>query len=1122
MSDPSQHTGNVSKLQAEIEDRFGVLPNFFRLVPETPEIIENLWGFAKFGYLDNPLPPLFKERLFVYLSRFCDVRYCIARHVGFLVGLGRPSGDRTCSPETAEQVVRLISRPLPTGEALESLIDSLPTEAIPLESFPEAETITEQALFACSSHVFQQSTAASQCLDALRRVLHPASLQHLLVFITFVRTAHFWTKVHPELRHEQDITDLLNVHEALAECVLHDSDSDGSATTQVLLAELAELRRERDQAELLRVTLASIGDAVIATDPQARVTTLNAVAEELTGWSKDSAVGQPLETVFQIVNEQSRQPVENPATKALRDGVIVGLANHTILIAKDGTEHPIDDSAAPIRTSDGQVVGCVLVFRDITDRKQAERKLLESERQSRNILESITDAFVALNRDWRFTYLNPEAERLLGRTVDELLGKNIFEEYPGLGGSEFETTYRRAMDGHDADALTAFYPDHERWYEVRPYSAADGISVYFRDVTERLQAEQDLRESEERYRTLFQSMDEGFCVVEMIFDADSRPVDYRIVEMNPAFERHTGLEGVVGKTVMEFAPNLERHWFETYGRVALTGEPVRFQHLAKPLGNRWFDVYAFRIGSPENRRVAILFNDITGRRRAEAALRESEAHFRSMADNAPTILWVTNPDGVCTYLSQKWYEFTGGSPGDDLGFGWLDRVHRDDIAQTKATFLDANEKQTSFTVDYRLRRKDGEFRWAADTGMPRFDDDGTFEGYVGTVADIHERKLAEESLRTLAAELSEADRRKDEFLATLAHELRNPLAPIRTGLEALKLVGNDPATVNEIRNTMERQTQQLIMLVDDLLDVSRITRGKLELRRCKVEVGEIVKSAVEASKPFIDEAGHTFTVSVADRSLVLEADPHRLSQVLSNLLNNAAKYTPDGGHIQLSVEKDGHDVVLSVKDNGIGIPAEMSDRIFEIFAQIERPMEKGYTGLGIGLTLVKSLTELHQGQVEVLSDGEGHGSEFRVRLPLFGDESDNASREQTSPEQSQQLKRRVLIVDDNQSAAQMLSIVVKILGCDVKTAGDGREAIEVAAEFLPDIVLMDIGMPRMNGYEAAKHIREQPWGKDMLLVALTGWGQDEDKKRTEQAGFDHHLVKPAEPAALQALLANHQ
>ena len=1051
------------------------------------------------------------------------MRYCIARHVGFLVGLGRPAGDRTCPPETAEQVVRLLRRPLPVGEALESLIDSLESGGTPLESFPETETVTEEALFACASHVFQQSTVAARCLDVLRRTLPPASLQHLLVFITFVRTAHFWTKVHPELRHEEDITELLNVHEALAECVLQDSQSDGSETTQVLLEELAELRREREQAELLRVTLASIGDAVIATDPQGRITTLNAVAEELTGWDKDSAIGQPLESVFHIVNEQNRLPVENPATRALRDGVIVGLANHTILIARDGTEHPIDDSAAPIRTSDDQIVGCILVFRDIADRKQAEQKLQESERQSRNILESITDAFVAVNRDWKYTYLNPEAERLLGRTVDDLLGKHLLEEFPGLIGSEFEETYRRVMDGGEVEPLTAYYPDHDRWYEVRPYSAADGISVYFRDVTEQRRAEQTLRESEERYRTLFQSMDEGFCVVEMIFDADDRPIDYRFLEMNPAFERHTGLEGVVGKTVMEFAPNLERHWFETYGQVALTGEPARFQHLAKPLGNRWFDVYAFRIGRPQNRRVAILFNDISDRRRAETALRESEAHFRSMADNAPTILWVSNPKGKCTYLSQQWYEFTGGTPGTDLGLGWLDKVHPDDIAQTKATFLDANRKQISFTIDYRILRKDGEYRWAVDTGLPRFDEDGTFEGYVGTVADVHERKLAEESLRTLAAELSEADRRKDEFLATLAHELRNPLAPIRTGLEALKLVGDDPTTVKEIRDTMERQTQQLIMLVDDLLDVSRITRGKLELRRCQVEVGEIVKSAVEASKPFIDEAGHSFTVSVADRSMVLDADPHRLSQVLSNLLNNAAKYTPEGGHIQLSVEQNGRDVVLSVKDNGIGIPAAMCDRIFEIFAQIERPMEKGYTGLGIGLTLVKSLTELHRGQIEVISEGEGQGSEFQVRLPLFLDESDNATQpEKPSADHSQEVKRRVLIVDDNESAAHMLSIVVKILGCDVKTAGDGREAVEVAADFLPDIVLMDIGMPKMNGYEAAKHIREQPWGKDMLLVALTGWGQDEDKKRTRSAGFDHHLVKPAEPAALQELLANHQ
>jgi CheY-like chemotaxis protein len=292
------------------------------------------------------------------------------------------------------------------------------------------------------------------------------------------------------------------------------------------------------------------------------------------------------------------------------------------------------------------------------------------------------------------------------------------------------------------------------------------------------------------------------------------------------------------------------------------------------------------------------------------------------------------------------------------------------------------------------------------------------------------------------------------------------------------------------------------------------------LRKCRVELADVVQSAVEASKPFIDESGQELSVAIPDSPIYLDADPHRLAQVLSNLLNNAAKYTPEGDNIWLAAERQGSDVVLSVRDDGLGIPAEMLDRIFEMFAQIERPMEKGYTGLGIGLTLVKSLVEMHGGRIEVHSDGPGCGSTFIVRLPVLVETPDR-DRQPVRPgeENTPHTKRRVLVVDDNGAAAKLLGMVVRMLGHEVRTASDGRQGVELAAEYLPDVVLMDLGMPRMNGYEAAQHIRRQPWGERMMLVALTGWGQEEDKKRTKEAGFDRHLVKPAEPSELQALFA---
>lgn len=377
-----------------------------------------------------------------------------------------------------------------------------------------------------------------------------------------------------------------------------------------------------------------------------------------------------------------------------------------------------------------------------------------------------------------------------------------------------------------------------------------------------------------------------------------------------------------------------------------------------------------------------------------------------------------------------------------------------------------------------------------------------------------------ERLNAALAALRESDRRKDEFLATLAHELRNPLAPIRSGLELMKMVRDDPDTIEEVRSTMERQTLQMVHLIDDLLDVSRITQGKLQLRKCRVELQDIVRSAVEATRPIIDEAGHELRIDLPDAATFLQADATRLAQVLSNLLNNAAKYTKEPGLIQLTAEVSSSHVDISVVDTGMGIPEDMREQIFEMFGQIDRTGEGGYSGLGIGLTLVKSLVEMHGGTVTVFSDGSNRGSRFTVRLPLLPE----SLRLPGSPEIQSSDKRspnnlRILLVDDNRAAVQMLEMVVRMFGNTVHVAYDGEEAVAAAENFRPDVILMDIGMPKLDGYAAAQQIRNQPWGKSIVLVALTGWGHEDDKQRSRAAGFDHHLVKPAEPAALQEIFA---
>ena len=369
------------------------------------------------------------------------------------------------------------------------------------------------------------------------------------------------------------------------------------------------------------------------------------------------------------------------------------------------------------------------------------------------------------------------------------------------------------------------------------------------------------------------------------------------------------------------------------------------------------------------------------------------------------------------------------------------------------------------------------------------------------------------------AALQETDRRKDEFLAILAHELRNPLAPLRNALQLLQLAGGDRQTVEQTVGIMDRQLQQMVRLIDDLLDISRITRGKIELRKERVELAAVIRDAVETSRPLLETAGHELTVIYPPEPISLDADPTRLAQVFANLLNNAAKYTPPGGHIRLMAERQGEEVVVKVSDTGIGIPDDMLPRVFEMFTQVDRSLERSQGGLGIGLSLVRGLVELHGGSVEAKSDGPGRGSEFSVRLAVHpAARKDQALVEDGRP--AAPARHRILVVDDNRDAADSLALLLTLQGSEVRTAYDGLEAVEAAAVFQPDIVLSDIGMPRLNGYEAAQKIREQCRGRQVVLIAMTGWGQEEDRRRSNQAGFDFHLVKPVDLAALERLLGS--
>ncbi len=888
----------------------------------------------------------------------------------------------------------------------------------------------------------------------------------------------------------------------------------------------------RDQAERLRTTLASIGDGVISTDRDGSITYLNAVAEELSGWSNAAAAGVPLTRVFRIVNESTRQPVENPALRALKEGIIVGLANHTVLISKDGTEWPIEDSAGPIRSREGEIVGCVLVFRDVSEKKRAEaqvaRGVAASERQRRlyeTILTSTPDLVYVFDLNHRFTYANPASLEIWGRTREEAIGKNCLE----LGYESWHAAmHDREIDGVIATKrpIRGEVPfvgvGGRRVYDYLfvPVINADGeveaITGTTRDITERKRAEEErlrlvaiIEYSADfigSFNTAGQQLFLNRAGRELIGLA--RDYDIRRTAIPDYFapEHRAFVDDVVIPSAMA-----DGRWSgELSFRHFVTGESIPVL----------YDL--FRIDDPltgQAIQFATIARDISEPKRIEVELRRSEERFRIAVGAVSSLVWTNDAEGKMVGEQPGWGNFTGQTPEEYRGYGWSAAVHPDDAQPTIDAWNRAVATGGTFEFEHRVRRRDGEWRQCSIRAVPIRDDNGAVREWVGVHTDITDAKSAELQLRQLAADLSEADRRKDEFLATLAHELRNPLAPIRNGLLILQRAGLAP-DAEALRAMMGRQLEQMVHIVDDLLDVSRVSQGKLLLRLERIDLATAMAGAVETARPTLDAAEHMLAVELPGEPIYLDADATRLGQVFSNLLTNAAKYSEPGSQIRLSAALEGTGgVAVRVRDTGVGIPTEMLPEIFGMFTQVERTLEKSQGGLGIGLTLVKRLVEMHGGTVEARSDGPGLGSEFIVRLSVAPAPPIPESTPHTVSVDRAPTRLRILVADDNEDAAATLAMILEILGHEVRTANDGAAAVTAAAAFRPEVVLLDIGMPKLNGYEACARIRAAPWAAAVTLVALTGWGQDEDRRRSREAGFDHHLVKPVHPAAIEKLLA---
>ena len=770
----------------------------------------------------------------------------------------------------------------------------------------------------------------------------------------------------------------------------------------IVIGEVARRAEARafQQRETSRVTLQSIGDGVITTDTKGCVTYINGVAAALTGWSLDEAVGQPLERVFNIVNEVSRKVVENPSTKALREGVVVGLANHTILIKKDGTECPIDDSAAPIRNEEGHVSGCVLIFRDVTAQRLAERdkaNQLHTARLLASIVESSNDAIIRKSLNGTIESWNAAAEQLFGYTAEQAVGQHISIVIP---------PERLA----DEDKIIASLKLGKR---IQHYE------------TERVRSD--------------------------------------------------------GKRII----------------VSLTISPIKDES-----GNV--------VGASK------IVRDITAKKRAET----DRQMFVTLVENSTDFIGICDLEGVPFFVNRAGLEMVGlESIEEAKRTAVRDFFFPEDQAKLMDEFFPGVLEQGHGEIEVRFRNfKTGEARWMAYKVVALTDSADEPVAFATVSQDVTERKQLADDLRRLAADLSEADRRKNEFLATLAHELRNPLAPMSNMLEVVKRANGDWEVLKQAHETLERQLGQMVRLVDDLLDLNRVTHDRLELRRSEVELSSVIQQAVEVARPLVDSAGHHLSVDLPDEPVYLDADRDRLAQLFGNLLNNSCKYTKPGGVVSLSAQHVGDEVVVAVKDNGAGIPAEKLESIFDMFMQVDRTSERSQGGLGIGLTLVKRLTEMHGGSIEARSDGEGQGSEFIVRLPILNRPvvaEESSSRLASDP----QAQRRVLIVDDNLDSAESLAMLLEITGNKTYMAHDGLEALEQIEKYRPEVVLLDIGLPRVDGHEVCRRVREKSWGKDIVVIALTGWGQDDDRRKSEEAGFNGHLVKPVDYDKLLELLA---
>ena len=884
------------------------------------------------------------------------------------------------------------------------------------------------------------------------------------------------------------------------------------------------------QLEWSRVTLSSIGDAVITSDTEGNITYLNRVAETLTGWALAEAIGHTVEEVFHIISESTREPVESPTVRALRDGVIVGLANHTLLLAKSGVEWPIDDSAAPIRTPDGKIVGVVLVFRDVTVQKKQKKLIDDALAYASNILDTQREPFLVLDSTLRVVTGNSSFYKTFGVEKEANEGLFVYD----LGNGQWNIPKLREL-------LEEILPQNHSFEDFEVEHDFEGIGIRtmllnarkvqkpgdhsqlillaIEDITERRRQQKLAKDEQEYAQNILETQREPFLVLDS---------SLRVVTGNRSFYKTFEVEKEANEGLFVYElgngqwniPKL-RELLEEILPQNHTFEDFEVEHDFESIGKRTMLLNARKVRKPGNNSELILLaiEDITERRAVEEALNKTKTRYRRLFQTAKDgILILDANTGKITDSNAFMSGLVGLEESELLGKQLFEIGMPEDVQANKEAFLELQRTTYLRHDNLPVHNRNGDKVEVELIGNVYREDDRLVAQC--NVRDISERRRLEEQVRAQSEDLAEQSSRKDQFLAMLSHELRNPLAPIRSALHLLKLQGpeSENPVQKEALEIIERQVGNMTKLVRDLLEVSRVVSGRIRLDLQPIDVKIVVEHALQTVAPLISLRRHTVTVMLGDEPVWAQADPTRLEEVLVNLLNNAVKFTPDGGVIEVACEARDGQVLVRVRDNGVGIDPDLLPNIFELFTQGDRSLDRAEGGLGIGLSLAHRLMELHGGTIEAHSPPESNpsGSEFIVRLQTVV--APEPARLTTEDEPAPKVTgARVLVVDDNLDLANLMRHILEAKGYAVRCVHNGPDALAMAQDWDPSIVLLDIGLPGMGGYDVARELRART-GSRMRLIALTGYGRESDIALATEAGFDGHLTKPFDFDELELMM----